>query len=213
MIALKCQNWRAGGAPTPPGPYDYEVMYCYCDNARAIVDTGWKLNYGEFQLRIDTVCYPLVQSDKRRFVFGSYSGRASFVEIDAASTFSLGEAHGVSTVIIGERYDVHCERSINGVSATVKDSVGNIVFSGTRTTYSGTETNNYALFNLSDNRTYGDSDLIGVGRFQMETVDKYGAPLCSYIPCVKDGVACYYDELSETFKYATNGNLVAGPRI
>lgn len=182
-------------------PYDYEVEYLV-GTKDTYIDTGIVLDSTDkVSLKFTMVDY----SGTHWPIFGYYGDATSFyVQGASGDNIQILFSYGSTT-----KNDVGNSGTQRPYTATVSIDNGDISIaeSGVHRTFTasfiGTQTAWYG-------RARGITNYGGGRHLYRLVVDGK----CDLIPCVKDGVACFYDTISKSFKYnAGAGSFVAGPKV
>lgn len=199
MIALKSAMFAR--KKDEPLPYDYEVEYLVGTNS-TYIDTGVVLD------STDKVNLKFTMTDYSGLywpVFG-YFGDSTTFYIQGGSgnntsiLFSYGSTTKITVSTQGQQRPYTATVSINNGDISVAESGAHRTFTAS---FVGTQTAWYG-------RGRGVNAYGGGRHLYRLIVDGK----CDLVPCVKDGVPCFYDQVSKSFKYNSGtGSFVAGPRI
>ena len=180
-------------------PYDYAVEYLESSTSGAeYIDTGIVPVTG-ITYKVD-----LYARQNAGAIFGAYQG-GSYLQISFSGNWCL--YHSSPSNAYGAQFEIneqhHIELGPKGyfVDAEQKNAVIGTRPISARTVY---------LYNRSGGDMLARS--LRIMKFVATNAD--GVDVCRLIPCVKEGVPCFYDDVSKTFKYSVGGGaFIAGPRI
>ena len=197
LLALRAQNWGAGGAHTLP--WDYRIAYCESDGTQ-------------------TVQLPIRPSPGISVVMEFMA-----IKLDGNPMFGCTlSAKYFQVRAINRGFAMYCTRSTtpasrSGLSVGVRHTM---VFGPTSYTIDGldnggafgTETidANIFLFSMNQGKPYFRSSL----RVYSFSANYNGTDVIRLTPCVIDGVSGFWDDVSGAFLTDTfGGGLIPGPQI
>lgn len=226
LIAARNAILADGAAPTPP--WDYRVKYVESVNGRAyfnplrvlpnvsetpnVYDPTW-VDLWEVVLAVPVVKNQDLKLFGMPYMFGlsEYGGKWRPSWRDNWPTSGLTDISTCNPVMFrGETGKFQLLTADGLIQKWVK--TGNFFVRYPDSTWGLSWLGVGAMFSSSGQniieQTPGSNRVYGFRRVL------FGVPEFSFIPCVKDGVPCLYDEVSGVFCASTSGTpFVAGPRV
>ena len=199
LLALRAQNWRASGSPTPPKPYDAEVEYLDFV-VPSYIDTG------------------LIMSDRRyeidaQFLSGGGSSLGSLIGFNTDNTglirwrsSSMAECFwGTWKTVTNSPLSRHVYSAGHGYGFSVD---GAFISDDTAPNFITRWTLKICAYNVNNTQRQGNCRV-----YSFNAIDG-DATIMALIPVRKDGVGYMYDRVSgEMFGNSGAGAFVIGPDV
>lgn len=198
LLALRAQNWRASGGPTPPPWAPTENAYVETDGV-CYIDTGWTPTpTGAYSADIRAIS---TASGVTGCLNSTASSRMGLQANSRAMYYGLQA--NVVQMTSGPLMTSRAVRAVDNVNGTIENGVDVRSFSGNNLA-------NMPTF-LVGARHYGANvDNRGAWRLWNFKGWQDGTLVCDYYPRELDGVAGLWDMVTQTFLAPIGGTLSYG---